>query len=480
MTGGPGVEGGEAAAAPPAAAPPTPAPQSRLSPFAGRVGSVFATRVIQFGLTLLTTFLVARLLGPDGKGVYSLVLLMLTTLFALGQFGLPSATVFFSGRGRSMASLQRLALTLTVAASAVLVVIALLLLPSLEQNLLRAAPDDLLRLVLLGVPLQFASALAGSILYGRQRIRTYNLILIGQTAALLVLSVVLVGVLRLGPRGAVVAYLVTNLASTTAVIWEVRRAAADERASDAGRAPVGAAEFLRYGAQLYPANVTSFFNYRADVFLLSWLLVAPPGQPDAVRVAIGLYSLAVNFAEVTFYVPDSVSTIFYPRVAASDRAEADRSVAGVTRAAMLATLAAAAAIVPAAFVMVELFLRAYRDSLPAMLILMPAILGLSLSKVLASYVSGLGSPLPVAAAASTAMVVNIGANLLLIPVWGIYGAATASLISYSIHAAIMVTIARHYSRLPLRAFLLPTTDDARRLSGAVLGALQGAAEAVRR
>ena len=80
------------------------------SVFARRVAGVFATRVLQFGSTIAVAFLLARLLGPEGRGAYSLLLLLPSTLFALAQFGLPSAVTYYAGSGRSLPSLMRHAL----------------------------------------------------------------------------------------------------------------------------------------------------------------------------------------------------------------------------------------------------------------------------------------------------------------------------------------------------------------------------------
>ena len=73
--------------------------------FSSLVARVYATRLLQFACTVAVAFLLARLLGPDGRGVYSLLLLLPSTLFAVGQLGLPSALTFYAGAGRSLRSL---------------------------------------------------------------------------------------------------------------------------------------------------------------------------------------------------------------------------------------------------------------------------------------------------------------------------------------------------------------------------------------
>lgn len=429
------------------------------SPFVRRVMGVFATRVVRFALGLVISFTLARILGPSGRGVYAVATLTPTTLANIGQFGLPNAFSFFAGRGRSGRRMLALGLALTVVLSVILLAIALLALPLLADTVLRAAPFDLLLFAIVTIPFQLASAFAGATLIGRQTMRNYNLILIGQSVLMVVLIVALVGVAGLGVRGAVIATVVVTGLTALATVLELRRSVRSDP-EDAARPSVRVAELGTFGAKIYPASVAGFFGYRADVFLLSALL----GDPRA----IGLYTLAVSLAELTFFVPDAVSTVFFPRVAGMERERADEKVVSVTRLTVLITLIATLALVPAAFVAVHVVLPDFRESLPAFLVLLPGIVCLTVAKVLASYVGGLGIPLRVAVASGTAVAVNLVANLILIPTLGIIGAAAASLVSYTMNAAMLLAIASRLSRRRPHEFVVPTGAEFRRLRDGVV------------
>lgn len=78
-----------------------------VTPFARRVAGVFATRVARFGIGFATSFLLAGMLLPEGRGQYALLVLVPGMLNALGQLGLPSAMSFFAGRGMRLDHLQR-------------------------------------------------------------------------------------------------------------------------------------------------------------------------------------------------------------------------------------------------------------------------------------------------------------------------------------------------------------------------------------
>jgi O-antigen/teichoic acid export membrane protein len=424
------------------------------SPFARRIMGVFATRVVRFALGFVISFTLARILGPTGRGIYSVATLTPTTLVNLGQFGLPNAFSFFAGRGRSGARLLVLGLALSGVLSVVLLGGTLLALPYLADTVLRAAPYELLLLAVVTIPFQLVAAFAGATLIGRQTMRNYNLILIGQSVLMVILIVSLVGVAGLGVTGAVIATIVVAVVTALATFIELRRSIASDP-EEAARPGVRIGELGSFGAKIYPASLAGFFGYRADVFMLSALT----GDP----AAIGLYTLGVSLAELTFFVPDAVSTVFFPRVAGMQRASADEKVAQVTRFTVLITLIATLGLIPAAFLAVNLILPDFTDALPAFLVLLPGIICLTVAKVLASYVGGLGIPLRVAVASGTALAVNIVANFLLIPPLGIMGAAVASLISYTLNATMLVLIASRLSRRRPIDFVLPTGAELRRL-----------------
>ena len=124
-----------------------------MSVFAKRVASVLATRVTLFVMAFATSILLSRLLGPDGKGAYVAVVTLPGMLAAVGLFGLPGAVNYFAGRGASMKSLIRATYASTAVLSVLLVGVVWFSLPVLETSILRAAPDNLVRVLLLAVPL---------------------------------------------------------------------------------------------------------------------------------------------------------------------------------------------------------------------------------------------------------------------------------------------------------------------------------------
>ena len=190
-------------------------------------------------------------------------------------------------------------------------------------------------------------------------------------------------------------------------------------------------------------------NARADTYILQALLVNSYSKE-----ALGLYTMAVTMAELVFYLPDSISTLFMPRVAGSTVEDANRLLGRFARFSTLITLGVAVVLIPVAFAGIHLILPRYVDCLPAFLALLPAVVSLSLGKVMISYIAGRGRAGLVSVANVVALVINVVLNLILIPRLGIVGASLASVGSYTALATMTLIIASRLSgQGPLSLFI---------------------------
>jgi O-antigen/teichoic acid export membrane protein len=414
--------------------------------FASRVAGVLTTSVALFGIAFVSSFLLSALLGPTHKGELVAVVTVPGMIVAVGMFGLPNAINFFAGRGHSIASLLKLTYAFSAVFSLALVALVWLLLPVLERTLFHAAPDTLLRVILFTVPLSILSAFGVSILYGRQKVRSWNLIQLCMACLSLALVIILVGVLRLGVNGAVATTIVINIATVALILITIHRLA---RANPSGE-PAPVRSVVAYGAKVYPSSITGYFHYRADTYLIQALILS---AVTAKRM-LGLYSMAVTMAELVFYIPDAVGAIFLPRVAGATVEDANRMVGRVGRLTTLLTLLVAVTLVPIGIVGIHVVLRAYVDCLPAFLVLLPGAVSFSVGKVMISYLAGRGHPGLISIGTIASLVLNVALNIVLIPLFGIVGAALASLVSYTFQAVVALTFASRLSGLsPFRLFV---------------------------
>ena len=417
--------------------------------FSGRVLVFFLAEVLGTALVLFTGFYLAAQIGPSGKGQYYLVTFLPTTLLVISQFGLPQALSFFSARGLTNGIVTR-SVVLSALASGSILLITLALLPVLQATILRGIEPIIAVVPLLVLPFLLNSTLTTGIVVGRQSAVGLGIVKTVANLAAALLMVGLVGVLGLGVWGAVVAFLIAGVVLAGGLLGWARAVTA--RVAASGSASYR--ELVRYGLQLYPGNLAQFLAHRVDIFLLAWL-IADAAAP------LGYYSMAVAMAEIILLLPGSVSAFFLPHVAGLTRDVSDRQVAVVSRVTLLLTAAAALAVVPVAVLSIRVLLPAFEPSLPALYILLPGVVVIAVSQVLAGYIAGLGRPGVTSKVGVMTLVVNVALNLVLIPPLGILGASAASLLAYTLSSVVYSVIAARLTGHSPADFWIPRLSDVR-------------------
>lgn len=425
--------------------------------FSDRVIVFFMAQVLTAGLGIVNGILLARLIGPSAKGDYYLLTLLPTTLLILCQLGLPQAFGFYSARDLTRGIVMR-AIVLTALLSIPVLLVLLAILPALDTTLFHGLEPILVVLPLIALPFFLSATFTTGIVVGRQAARWLAIVNIGVSLTATPMIIVLVGVLDLGIWGAISAFLLTAVVQAMGFLIGARAVTHKLR-------PVGSASYrqlFEFGIPFYPTSLTQFFAYRADVYLIAWLL-ADPSAP------LGYYSIAVAMAELVFFFPNAVSTFFFPHVASTTREESDRQVPLTSRVTLLLTALVGLLLVPVATVAIDVLLPAFEPALPALYVLLPGVVAISVSKVLSGYLAGLGRTGLTSVISTMAFVVNVVLNLYLIPHFGIVGASAASLISYTLSSVVYSIVAAGLAHASPWDFWIPRRSDIRVISVTVMG-----------
>ena len=431
--------------------------ENRSSGFSDRVVIVFVTQVFGAMIGIVNGFLMARLLGPAAKGEYYLLVLIPATAMVLVQLGLPQAFGFFAARGQTLGIVAKTVL-LTAALSLGAFLVVLLIMPLLQDTILRGLGLPLILFAFLALPLALNATFTTGIVLGRQAVRWYAAVNMSYPLVTTVMIIVLLGRLDLSTAGAVGVYLIASVIQTMGFLIAANRVSR----ANATPEPVSYRRLFGYGLPFYPGSITLFFSYRADVYIIAWLLPDPAAP-------LGYYSMAVGLAELVFFFPNAVSTLFFPHVAGSTREDSDRQVPLVTRVTLLITAVVAVALVPVATMLILVFLPAFVPSLVPLFVLLPGVVALCATKVVSGYISGLGMTGTTSIVNVGAFVLNIAVNIVLVPRYGIVGAAAASLISYSVSSFVFTAIASRLSGARVLDFWLPRPSDVRFVISTSLG-----------
>ncbi len=191
-------------------------------------------------------------------------------------------------------------------------------------------------------------------------------------------------------------------------------------------------------------------NYRLD----QWLLGAISGSRQ-----LGIYSVAVSWAEVLFYLPTTLAAVQRPDLVRAGRRSAATHAATVFRAATVLTAVLAIGLIIAAPVLcATIFGEEFRDSIFDLRVLALGAFGIIALKQLGNALTAQGRPTLASTAIGIGFVATLVLDVLLIPSHGAAGAAVASTLSYTVGGiAVVVIFSRALGTSPVA--LLPRLAD---------------------
>ncbi|MCB0046996.1 MAG: polysaccharide biosynthesis C-terminal domain-containing protein [Caldilineaceae bacterium] len=415
-------------------------------------------RVIMLVLVMATSIIISRVLGPAHKGSYSLLLLIINTLLLLLVFGVGSANVYLGARNADKLPAlagNSLAAALALGALGILITWLALRVPAvavyLQGNGIR--PGWLMALVFV-LPLLLLANFFQEIVRASGRIVSYNLISVISAATALAGAVLFIWIGQWGLIGALAAWLLSRLVMTAAAVLLALKTLHGRLRLDRSVWR----ETLRFGLQLHPGNIAQFLNYRLDVLLIGYFL-AP--------LQVGLYVTATNLTEIIWEIPHSIRTVLLHRVAAQGDDHAhDAVTAQVTRITMtlVGAICLAACLLSAPAIRL-LYGVDYLPAAPALILLMPGVWALSLGKLLAIHLAGTGRPKIGTIAALVSLAATLILDLLLIPRFGIRGAAAASAVAYIISTLVTLRVYLRVTGQSVREVTLMNRADRLRLRG---------------
>jgi len=418
-----------------------------MADVARRLRGDFTLAVVQnvgtVALAVATSVLIARTLGPAGNGQYAIAVLLPSLLVVFTNLGVPSANAYFIASGRISLDLAlRVSLRLWLGLSIVGLVIALAIVLG-GASFFPGVSPTWLALALVAFPAALLGAFMVSLLHGLADFPRFYAGVLAGPAFTLIFVVVLVRLLPWGALGAILAFAAGQLAGA-AVVLVLLRHHRDRKHQGGGKEPWRnyARLCLDFGWKSHVSNVLTYLNYRADLFLVNFLM-----SP----AAAGIYLVAVQIAERLWITASSASEVILPRLARSYARDARETVLTpiVSRWVFSASLLGAAVLALLGHLLILiLFGEKFLAADIALLWLLPGVAVASLRKIAASDVAARGRPELNMVTAAVVVVVNIAGNLLFIPIYGIAGAAIASTVANSLGAGLQVIIYARQSGQP--------------------------------
>lgn len=391
--------------------------------------STLAARIIYLSLNFAVSIVIARILGPSGKGSFALIMLLPTILTTFLNFGICVSTVYFTSKKKyDLSVIVSNNLLITFIVSIISVLIGLVLIYILNNNYFKSINANYLIIGLLIVPLTFFLQNFGSILQGMESFTQYNIFNIIQNASyfILVLGLLVYPNILMALAAFIVSLLVNCILLYIEIIKpiKIKKLNVDRNYLN---------DSFKYGIKSYFNNIMTYFNYRADVIIIKYFLNT---------AAVGYYSISVSFAELMWIISQSASTVIFPRISSLENKDDKNKITNtVARFVLFATLMGVIIMFFASdFIIPFIYSKSFNQSIMPLKIILIGILFFSFARVLSNDLTGRGKPELNIITSSVGLTINIVLNILMIPQYGINGAALSSSISYSIQSILTIII----------------------------------------
>jgi O-antigen/teichoic acid export membrane protein len=400
------------------------------------------------GVALVTglgvSIVVARTLGPEGRGQYALIMTIVALASNLGSFGLAASNTFFlakdASRVKAIGFMSVYAGIVGTMLSAVLLALLYLFAPSVLKGL----DLPLLVLTLMLIPLFLWGSIFSAAFLGRGDIINFNLFETAQRTLFLVLAIPLLWLMS----WSLVSYLwvVVGAIGFVTLFQTVRYFSNAPAGPLVDRTLIGPA--WRYGVRSYLAGLFTIVAMRIGILFVNHYL----GTGSA-----GLYSTAQQVMELLIIVPSVLGTVLFGRI--SD-GRSDHLTGKLIRVVVIGYLPIMVGLLLFTEPLITLLFGAqFLPATAATRILLPGSFLLGLEVILVNDLRGHGYPwkavliwIPVFVASSIGYIV-------ITPVYGLEGAAWVTTASYVAVFAYIAYCYRQYSKESLFKTLVPTGED---------------------
>ncbi len=389
-----------------------------------RTVSVLAVTEIAGKVASFVMFAVAaRMLGPADFGEFSWAFNLALLVSAFVIWGFDTALIQLASKDR--ARLNSLTTNLLVLRG-LLTVPALVVIALIPGN----PGDGLTVSLVLGLAVLLDSlnqtVRSAAAVLGRQRTIALNLVVQRIATAVLAIGALMAGG---GVVGMSWAYLAGTVVGVILMFWNGYRIGIHPNLGLTSRAEIG--QLLHSSTALGLSTALNMLTFRADALMLGWLLDS---------TAVGSYSAAYKLFETVLFVLWSLDRVALPTMAASQGAEPVRN--GVHRTCtVMFTLYVpyiVLTVVRGQEILTLVFGASYgTDSLRSLQILSLVLIPYGLQYLLAAGLLSRDRNVMVMVSSGVALVVNVVANLVLIPVMGTAGAAVATFVAMAVQAVLL-------------------------------------------
>jgi len=381
------------------------------------ISFTFGAKIITLFLSLLIGIIIARTLGPSGKGLLAIIAMVGTVVLQLGNLGIGSFNAYaISNKSVEKKDIIGNSFWLGLMIGIIFLLIVLIFAfgsPVFFRNI----PRSYLLIYLLSLPFMFWSTFFYAILTGEQKFRKLNIFTIIAQVINLIGVISLLLIFKLNVFYIVVWYALVNIISALLPMGFVFL----RNGFHFNFSLKVLKKSLNYGIKICLTGIFAFLILRVDLYMVNFF----KGITQA-----GFYSLASSFGDIFFILPFSIVTVIFPKINAEGKSKKE-SIAKYSRISLfLVFLIAIGALLFIKPVIGLLYGQVFLPSARPIIFLLPGLIAWSVITVLSQYFFSIGYPLKFTICWFFVAVFNIILNFIYIPQYGMVAAALSSTVSY--------------------------------------------------
>lgn len=377
----------------------------------------FGASIISLLIGTSIGIIIARTLGPSGKGLLAVIAMVGTVVLSLGNLGIGAFNTYvISNKSVKKKDIVGNSFWLGL----IIGIICFLVILVFSFNFpifFRNIPRSYLLLYLLSLPFFLWSNFFYAILAGEQKFRKLNILAIITQTINLVGVILLLLVFKLDVFYILIWYVLVNIVNalfpmgfiflTDGIHFNFNLQVLKKT--------------LNYGFKICLTGIFALLILRVDLYMVNFF----KGMAEA-----GFYSLASSFGNVFFILPSSIIAVIFPKINAEEKLKKEL-IAKYSRISLfLVFLMAIGALLFIRPIIGLLYGQVFLASIRPIIFLLPGLIAWSVATVLSQYFFSIGYPLKLTVCWFLVAVLNVVLNFIYIPQYGMAAAALSSTVSY--------------------------------------------------
>lgn len=412
----------------------------------GNVVQIFASNVFILGLNVLTGIIIARFLGPEGRGEQAAMIMWPRFLAYSLTLGIPAALVYYmKKKDGNQGSLYITSLYMCVLLGCAAMAIGAVIIPFW----MKGYSDQVIEFAVWALvmsPIAMIGTVNTATLQSREEYHLYNFMRYIPVLGTLILLCVLVVAGHVTPFLTSVAYL---LPAIPIAIWTTFKLVSHYKIKQKHKIESGK-KLLGYGIRSYGTDVAGTFSGYIDQILVVGLL-----SPSA----LGLYVVSLNLAKMLNTIQGAITSVLFPKASGLQREEALQLTFKVTRISAVVTFFVGAAVyMIAPYLLILLYGKSFVEAVSVFRILIFQTAITSISWILAQGFMSIGKPGSVTIIRISTLGMNVILMNIFIPLLGIQGAAISLLATSLVEITVIFLIYTLKHQVAFQQWFISKTD----------------------